>query len=120
MKSRNARSLVVITVVSGWLAGGLSGCTTFAVGAGATGATAAAQERGLMGAVDDTVIRARINALWLDHDEEMYRKVTLAISEGRVRLRDCHPGNRHLLPQPTRTHFVAGAVCAHHGQGVPV
>ena len=86
MRSRNARSLVVITVVSGWLAGGLTGCTTFAVGAGATGATAAAQERGFMGAVDDTAIRARINALWLDYDEEMYRKVTLAISEGRVLL----------------------------------
>ena len=63
MRSRNARNLVVITVALSCLAGALSGCTAFAVGAGATGATAAAQERGLMGAVDDTAIRARINAL---------------------------------------------------------
>ncbi len=86
MRSRNARNLVVIMVVSSCLAGVLSGCAAFGIGAGATGATAAAQERGLKGAIDDTAIRARINALWLDHDEVMYRKVTLSISEGRVLL----------------------------------
>ncbi len=86
MRSRNVRNLVVIMVVSSCLAGVLSGCAALGIGAGATGATAAAQERGLKGAINDTTIRARINALWLDHDEVMYRKVTLSISEGRVLL----------------------------------
>lgn len=64
----------------------LQGCVEAAVGAGATVATAAAEERGLKGAALDTRTRAEINALWLDHDEEMYRKVNLSVIEGRVLL----------------------------------
>jgi len=86
MRSRNARNFVVVAAVLSFLTGVVTGCAGLAVGAGATGATAAAQERGLKGAVNDTAIRARINGLWFDHDEEMYRKVTLSISEGRVLL----------------------------------
>lgn len=86
MRSRNARNLVVVAAVLSFLAGVVTGCTGLAVGAGATGATAAAQERGLKGAVGDAAIRVRINGLWFDHDEEMYRKITLSISEGRVLL----------------------------------
>lgn len=64
----------------------LGGCVGAVVGGGATAATAAAQERGFRGAVDDTVIRARINDLWLAHDIDMYRKVSLSVIEGRVLL----------------------------------
>lgn len=67
-------------------AGLLSGCAGAAIGAGATTATAAAEERGLEGAVDDVKIRAEINHLWFQRDVEMYRQVTLTIKEGRVLL----------------------------------
>ena len=64
----------------------VAGCVEAAVGAGAVATTAAFEERGLRGAASDTAVRARINALWLDHSEEMLRKVDLSISEGRVLL----------------------------------
>jgi len=73
-------------VLAAALAGGLSGCVLPVVGAGATAGVAAAEERGLGGAVDDLKIRAEINRLWFDHDVEMLRKVTLNLSEGRVLL----------------------------------
>ena len=86
MRARKIRNLVAVTAALGCLAGALAGCVGMAVGAGATGTTMAVQERGLKGGIDDTGIRASINGLWFDHDEEMYRKVTLSISEGRVLL----------------------------------
>lgn len=67
-------------------AGLLSGCAGAVIGAGATTATAASEERGLEGAVDDVKIRAEINHLWFQRDVEMYRQVTLTIKEGRVLL----------------------------------
>lgn len=57
-----------------------------AAGAGATAGVAAAQERGLSGAVADSRIRVQINHLWLQADEEMYRKVSLQVQQGRVLL----------------------------------
>lgn len=68
------------------VAGLLSGCAGMVIGAGATTATAASEERGLEGAVDDVKIRAEINHLWFQKDVEMYRQVTLTIKEGRVLL----------------------------------
>ncbi|EME70470.1 periplasmic or secreted lipoprotein [Paramagnetospirillum caucaseum] len=68
------------------LGGLLSGCAATVVGAGATAGVAAAEERGIEGAIDDVKIRAEINHLWFQKDVEMYRKVTLNISEGRVML----------------------------------
>lgn len=68
------------------MGGMLSGCAATVVGAGASAGVAAAEERGLDGAVDDLKIRAEINHLWFQKDVEMYRKVTLNISEGRVML----------------------------------
>jgi osmotically-inducible protein OsmY len=56
------------------------------VGAGASAGVAAAEERGIDGAIDDLKIRTEINHLWFQKDVEMYRKVTLNISEGRVML----------------------------------
>lgn len=67
-------------------AGLLSGCAGMVIGGAATTATAAAEERGLEGAVDDTKIRAEINHLWFQRDVEMYRQVGLTIKEGRVLL----------------------------------
>jgi osmotically-inducible protein OsmY len=68
------------------LAVSVSGCVAPLLGAGATAGVAAAEERGLGGAVDDLKIRTAINHLWFERDVEMYRQVTLNISEGRVML----------------------------------
>ncbi|MBC7951991.1 MAG: BON domain-containing protein [Rhodospirillaceae bacterium] len=67
-------------------AGLLSGCAGAIIGAGASTASAASEERGLEGAIDDAKIRAEINHLWFQRDIEMYRQVTLTIKEGRVLL----------------------------------
>lgn len=77
---------VFVGVALAGMALSLYGCAGLVVGAGATAATAAAQERGFKGAVKDTVIRAHINELWFSHDVEMYQKVSLTVLEGRVLL----------------------------------
>lgn len=76
------------------MGGLLSGCAATVVGAGATVGVAAAEERGLDGAVDDLKIRTEINNLWFQKDVEMYRKVTLNISEGRVMLTGVVPSEQ--------------------------
>ncbi len=65
-----------------------AGCSPvgMAVGAGATVAVAASEERGISGAASDTAIRFEINKLWLDHDFNMYRRVGLQVHEGRILL----------------------------------
>ena len=64
----------------------LTGCVGTVIGAGATAGTAAVEERGIEGAIDDTKIRVQINDLWFRKDVEMYRKVGLTVYEGRVML----------------------------------
>jgi osmotically-inducible protein OsmY len=86
MKLRPFAAPVVAAAIVALSAGLLSGCAGVVIGAGASTATAAAEERGLEGAVDDAKIRAEINHLWFQRDVEMYRQVTLTISEGRVQL----------------------------------
>lgn len=80
------RKLPIAALLAG-LALPLAGCVEgVVVGAGAAATTAAMEERGFRGAVSDTAIRARINALWLDHSEEMLRRTGLRVNEGRVLL----------------------------------
>ncbi len=66
----------------------LSACspTTVAVGAGAATAVAASEERGLGGAISDTAIEAKINALLLQEDFETFRKISVHSYDGRVLL----------------------------------
>jgi len=64
--------------------GGLSGCASVVIGAGATAATAAMEERGLQQAAVDTRIKVTINSLWLDHSEKMLATFSTNVSEGRV------------------------------------
>lgn len=80
------RRLALVASISVGSALALSGCAGIIIGGAATAGVAAAEERGLEGAVDDAKIRAEINHLWFQRDIEMYRRVTLAISEGRVLL----------------------------------
>jgi len=79
------RPLLNVLIVAA-MGGLLSGCAATVVGAGATAGVAAAEERGIDGAIDDLKIRTEINHLWFQKDVEMFRKVTLNISEGRVML----------------------------------
>ena len=64
----------------------LGGCVETAVGAGATTAVAASSEKGIGGTVEDTKIRATINGLWMDYNIDVWRKLGLDVSEGRVLL----------------------------------
>lgn len=82
--SDRSRFLAIAALIA--ILPGLAGCVSAAIGAGAVATTAAVQERGLKGGIDDTVVRARINSLWLDHDVDMYRLVSLSVVEGRVLL----------------------------------
>ena len=66
------------------LGGLLAGCAGMVVGAGATAATAAAEERGIGQAATDLRIRATIDGLWLNHDEDLVVALDVNISEGRV------------------------------------
>ncbi len=79
------RPLLNVLIVAA-MGGLLSGCAATVVGVGATAGVAAAEERGIDGAIDDLKIRTEINQLWFQKDVEMFRKVTLNISEGRVML----------------------------------
>ena len=63
----------------------LSGCVGLAIGAGATAGTAALQERGLGGAIDDTVIHGKIAKSYLDNDVGL-RLVSIEVHQGEVLL----------------------------------
>jgi osmotically-inducible protein OsmY len=81
----NRLALACLALSVAFLAGACDPVTVV-VGGAATVGVGAAEERGLEGAVDDTKIRAAINDLWIHQDFEMFRDVTLTISEGRVML----------------------------------
>lgn len=82
MKIHHSLALVALLAA----APALSGCVGMVIGAGATAGVAASEERGIEGAAEDAKIRAEINEAWFRHNVDMYSKVTLAISEGRVLL----------------------------------
>lgn len=65
---------------------GLGGCVGAAIGAGAAGGIAVAQERSLGSAIDDNVIQANVNHQLLQHSEALFSKVGTEVIEGRVLL----------------------------------
>jgi osmotically-inducible protein OsmY len=75
----------------------LAGCVEVAAGGAAAVTTAALEERGLKAAVNDNVIRARILDKWIDHSEEMTRKVDIGVTEGRVLLTGIVPNQQMRL-----------------------
>jgi osmotically-inducible protein OsmY len=64
----------------------LSGCTPvgMVMGGAASLGVAAAQEGGVRAAVTDSAIQLKITDLWLKHDFDLYRKLSLTVKEGRV------------------------------------
>lgn len=63
----------------------LSGCVGLAIGAGATAGTAAMQERGFGGAVDDTLIHSKITSAYFANDVK-FKLIAVKVHEGRVLL----------------------------------
>ena len=57
-----------------------------AAGAGATAGSLSVQERGFKTGVKDTVVLAKINQSWLEHDFNIFAKITAKVVEGRVLL----------------------------------
>lgn len=53
-------------------------------GTAAAGGTAVAQERSVSDAISDQAIRISINDLWLRESLEMYNRLSLTVTEGRV------------------------------------
>ena len=68
------------------LAGGLGGCASAVIGAGATAGVAVAQERSVGQAIDDTTILADINHNLLKRSEVLFINVDVEVVEGRVLL----------------------------------
>jgi len=86
----------------------LSGCVGMVIGAGATAGVAASEERGIEGAAEDAKIRAEINEAWFRKSVDMFSKVTLAISEGRVLLTGVVPSEQIREDAVSLTWQVAG------------
>lgn len=86
MTGKSSRSIGVAVSLAAVLGLLLQGCVGAVVGAGATAGTAAMEERGISGAVEDTELRLRINALFSSKDERLWRKIGLQVYDGRVLL----------------------------------
>ena len=64
----------------------LPGCTSMAIGAAGTTAVAAAQERTIGDAIDDTVIYTSVNHYLLQADIDLFQDVGVKVVEGKVLL----------------------------------
>ncbi|MGE4279898.1 MAG: BON domain-containing protein [Magnetospirillum sp.] len=104
MRLRPSLTLAALLVAST----ALSGCVGMVIGAGATAGVAASEERGIEGAAEDAKIRAEINEAWFRKSVDMYSKVTLAISEGRVLLTGTVPSEQVREDAVNLTWQVAG------------
>ncbi len=87
IKSSQRRYLIAahLCILLAFAAVPLAGCS-FAVGAGATAGVAAAQERGLGGAIKDTTINAEIAKNWINFSPDLFAEVSADVHEGRVLL----------------------------------
>ncbi|MEN8723310.1 MAG: BON domain-containing protein [Alphaproteobacteria bacterium] len=68
------------------MGGSLTGCVETIVGGAATVGLAAAQERSVGDAVDDSLIGVQINSLLLDENIDLFAQVSSEVHEGRVLL----------------------------------
>jgi osmotically-inducible protein OsmY len=84
MTSRDVtRSLIPLIALA---AISLQGCIVAAVGAAGTVGAAAVQERSMGDAVDDTVIKSKINSALLQKSVDLFGDVEIDVVEGRVML----------------------------------
>ncbi len=85
------RKIVPLFVALAALSVLVTACAPAVIGTGSAVGVAAAQERGLSGAVADTGIRLEINHLLFQESEVLFRKVQLQVQEGRVLLSGAVP-----------------------------
>lgn len=84
MTSRDVtRSLIPLIALA---AISLQGCVVAAVGAAGTVGAAAAQERSMGDAVDDTIIKSKINSALLQKSVDLFGDIEIDVVEGRVML----------------------------------
>ena len=105
------------------LAGLQSGCAGLVVSAGATAGSAALQERGFGTAVDDTVIRAKIAAAYLQ-DSVDFKLISIEAHQGRVLLTGTTPRAKdrvdavHLAWQVDGVKTVINEISIEQGGGI--
>lgn len=84
MTSRDVtRSLIPLIALA---AISLQGCVVAAVGAASVVGASAAQERSMGDAVDDTVIKSKINSALLQKSVDLFGDIEIDVVEGRVML----------------------------------
>jgi osmotically-inducible protein OsmY len=76
------RHLAAAALIAGGLC--ITGCVPVLVGAGATGAVMASQDRGLEQGVDDNEISLEINRKLAAKDGELFKRVSTQVQNGRV------------------------------------
>ncbi len=86
MKHASFRMAAIAVAAASLLGPLLQGCAVATISTATTAGATATEERGLGGAISDTEIRARINSLWFDKDERMWRKLELQVHKGRALL----------------------------------
>jgi osmotically-inducible protein OsmY len=98
-RSSRTRSLRAVVPVLGLIAIGMSvsGCVALAVGAGATGAVAIAQERPLGQAANDLRAQGSIEEQLFASSERLFSQVNTKVIEGRVLLTGYVPSEAHRL-----------------------
>ncbi len=103
-----------------------SGCTTIgvAVGAGAKTGIEAAKEGGLPRAASDFSVQAQINNLWFQRDIDIFRKLDLTVSQGRVLITGVVQDSHHrveavrLAWQPEGVKQVINEIKVAEGEGI--
>jgi osmotically-inducible protein OsmY len=73
-----------LLIIVSCLAVALSGCVPIVLGAGATGAVMASQERGLEQGITDNEISFEINRRLAAKDGELFKRVSTQVRHGRV------------------------------------
>lgn len=86
MQRVSFKKLYMTVAIAALLGLSATACTPVGVaaGVGATVGLAAAQEGGIKTATNDTAIRVSITDMWLKHDVNMYRRLSMTVTEGRV------------------------------------
>ena len=109
MTGKSSRSIGVAVSLAAVLGLLLQGCVGAVVGAGATAGTAAMEERGISGAVEDTELRLRINALFSSSVANSWGKPQI-VDGYAWHKRFHHPSNCPLIRPPT--------CCLDNGEGI--
>lgn len=102
---------------------GLQGCAV-AAGLGVAGGVAAVQEGGLSRAASDARIQATINHLWFQYSTEVFSKLDLTVTQGRVLITGIVQDPEHrveavrLAWQPRGVTQVINEINVNEGRGV--